>query len=146
MYCHPVLIYVMFIKCVSSKLPATSHIHNSNEHLETTLNVNNSQVTPLVSEIFVVCNVYKSLEFIYAVLYKMMMKYNIYQWNIWQVYFNGLIMNVPETDSTVQVLKADSSFSHLTYLYPTCKICSPTSSTQHTSKYVNLPAFSKCTL
>jgi len=55
-------------------------------------------------------------------------------------------MNVPETDSTVQVLKADSSFSHFTYLYPTYMICYPTFSTQPTGKYANFPAFSKCTL
>jgi len=48
-------------------------------------------------------------------------------------------MNVPETDSTVPVPKADSSFSHFIYLYPTCKICYPTFSTHPTSKYVNFP-------
>ena len=90
--------------------------------------------------------VYKSLEFIHAVLNKMMLKYNIYQWKTRHVYFHGIMMNVPETEITVQVLKADSSFSHFTYLYPTCKICYPNFSTQPTSKYVNFPAFSKCTL
>ena len=51
----------------------------ANEYLETILNVNNSQATPLASEINVVCGAYKSLEFIHAVLHKMMLKYNISQ-------------------------------------------------------------------
>jgi len=144
MYFHTVLISAMFITCVCSKSPATPDI-NSNKYLETILNVNNAQATPLASEIFVVCSVYKSLEFIHAVLPKMMLKY-ISHWKKRQVYFHGIIINVPETDNTVKVLKADSSFSRFTYLYPTCKICSPTFSTQPTSKYVNFPAFSKCTL
>jgi len=77
MYFHTVLIPAMFITCVCSKSPATPDIQNNNEYLETILNVNNAQATPLASEIFVVCSVYKSMEFIHAVPPKMMLKYNI---------------------------------------------------------------------
>jgi len=77
MYFHTVLIPAIIITCVCSKSPATPDIHNSNEYLETILNVNKAQPTPLASEIFVVYIVYKSLEFIHAVLPKMMLKCNI---------------------------------------------------------------------